>query len=124
MVATGGNPYKTASGQNLVKDLITKYQGNNGLYGIVNQHSWSVIALNAANAEGVYNAGNPVKLAAASYDGGKLHAMKIFDCTESGTISDVNLSLPADITSAYVKIMVWQDLENIMPICPPKVIEP
>lgn len=89
VIAAGGNPYKTLSGQNLVKDMITKYGGSDGSFGIINQHMWSVIALNAANAEGVYNDSNPSKLYKKTEAVQKLIAMQN---ASTGSIGGLDLT--------------------------------
>lgn len=61
LINTGKDPYHLPSGQNLVAELIAK-QGTDGKFSTLhNQHMWSIIALNAANADVVYNGTNPDK---------------------------------------------------------------
>lgn len=61
LINTGKDPYHLPSGQNLVAELIAM-QGADGKFSTLhNQHMWSIIALNAANADVVYNGTNPDK---------------------------------------------------------------
>ncbi|GLX68066.1 S-layer homology domain-containing protein [Paenibacillus glycanilyticus] len=60
MISVGLNPYKTPSGQNLIEELVTSKQGTDGAYSTLsNQQMWAIIALNAANADKIYNGTNP-----------------------------------------------------------------
>ncbi|WP_127491169.1 S-layer homology domain-containing protein [Paenibacillus glycanilyticus] len=60
MISAGMNPYQTPSGQNLIEELVTTKQGEDGTYSsLSNQQMWAIIALNAANADKIYNGTNP-----------------------------------------------------------------
>jgi flagellar hook assembly protein FlgD len=62
MISTGKNPYLTPKGKNLIKVFVEKYQDAGGSFSTLNnQQMWSIIALNAANAEVIYNRTNPSK---------------------------------------------------------------
>ncbi|MFC3789233.1 immunoglobulin-like domain-containing protein [Paenibacillus sp. GCM10012307] len=89
LLSTGNNPYQTPSGQNLVDTFVSRMQGSGGSFSsIENQQIWAIIALNAANAEQIYNGANPVR----PYD--KKGAVKklIGMQTVSGSIGDLDLT--------------------------------